>query len=199
MKRLLLLFLFVIAFGSCAFEEGEDELCFVGDSITYLWDLEYYFPNYIVSKHAVSGAGLKQMDSWDVSDCKGRTTILLIGTNDIGYWKSTADGIEHLREEYKDRFIKSAKRIEASPLIVLSILPRNAWGEQDPAVNENIEIQNEILKHALKTEIPGSRFVDVFDMFLDSGFEIREDLFKDGLHPNDEGYEILSQKIQGVL
>lgn len=174
-------------------------MCFVGDSITYLWDLEYYFPNYIVSKHAVSGAGLKQMDSWDVSDCKGRTTILLIGTNDIGYWKSTADGIEHLREEYKDRFIKSAKRIEASPLIVLSILPRNAWGEQDPAVNENIEIQNEILKRALKTEIPGSRFVDVFDMFLDSGFEIREDLFKDGLHPNDEGYEILSQKIQGVL
>ena len=84
MKRLLLSFLFVIAFGSCAFEEGEDELCFVGDSITYLWDLEYYFPNYIVSKHAVSGAGLKQMDSWDVSDCKGRTTILLIGTNDIG-------------------------------------------------------------------------------------------------------------------
>ena len=104
-----------------------------------------------------------------------------------------------MREEYKDRFIKSAKRIEASPLIVLSILPRNAWGEQDPAVNENIEIQNEILKRALKTEIPGSRFVDVFDMFLDSGFEIREDLFKDGLHPNDEGYEILSQKIQGVL
>lgn len=199
MKRLLLSFLFAIAFGSCAFEKGEDELCFVGDSITYLWDLEYYFPNYIIHKHAVSGAGLKQVDSWDVSDCKGRTTILLIGTNDIGYWKSTADGIERLREEYKDRFIRSAKRIEADLLIVLSILPRNFWGDEDPSVNENIEIQNGLLRAALKQEIPGSRFIDVFDMFLDSGFEIREDLFKDGLHPNDEGYEILSQKIQGVL
>lgn len=198
MKRLLLPFLFVIAFGSCAFEEGEDELCFVGDSITYLWDLEYYFPNYIIHKHTVSGAGLKQMDSWDVSDCKGRTTILLIGTNDIGYWKSTADGIERLREDYKDRFIKSAKRIGGKPMLIMSILPRNEWGKQDSLVNENIRAQNGVLRRSLK-DIPDWEFVDVFDLFLDKGLQIREDLFKDGLHPNDEGYEILSRQIQGVL
>ena len=199
MKRLLLSFSFMIAFGGCSFEKSEDELCFVGDSITYLWDVEYYFPNYIVHKHAVSGAGLKQMDTWNVSDCKGRTTVLLIGTNDVGYWKSTTKDIEYLHEEYKDRFIKSAKRIEADPLIVLSILPRNFWGDEEPSVNENIEIQNRILRMALEREIRNSRFVDVFDLFLDDGFIIREDLFKDGLHPNDEGYEILSRKIQEVL
>ena len=198
MKRLLLPFLFLIAFGSCAFEEGEDELCFVGDSITYLWDLEYYFPNYIIHKHAVSGAGLKQMDSWDVSDCKGRTTILLIGTNDIGYWKSTADGIERLREDYKDRFIKSSKRIGGKPMLIVSILPRNEWGKQDSLVNENIRAQNGVFRRSLK-DIPDWEFVDVFDLFLDKGLQIREDLFKDGLHPNNEGYEILSRQIQRVL
>ena len=199
MKRLLLSFLLAIVFSDCAFEKGEDELCFVGDSITYLWDVEYYFPNYIVHKHAVSGAGLKQMDTWNVSDCKGRTTVLLIGTNDIGYWKTTTRDIEFLREDYKDRFIKSAKRIGADPLIVLSVLPRNFMGDEDPSVNENIEIQNGLLRDALKKEIPGSRFIDVFDLFLDDDFEIREDLFKDGLHPNDEGYEILSRQIQRAL
>lgn len=199
MKRLLLLFSFVFAFGSCSFEKNEDELCFVGDSITYLWDVEYYFPNYIAHKHAVSGAGLKQMDTWNVSDCKGRTTVLLIGTNDVGYWKSTTKDIEYLREEYKDRFIKSAKRIGADPLIVLSILPRNFLGDEDFSVNEDIEVLNRILGIALEEEIHNSRFVDVFDLFLDNGFSIREDLFKDGLHPNDEGYEILSRKIQEVL
>jgi lysophospholipase L1-like esterase len=72
-------------------------------------------------------------------------------------------------------------------------------GDEDPSVNENIEIQNGLLRDALKKEIPGSRFIDVFDLFLDDDFEIREDLFKDGLHPNDEGYEILSRQIQRAL
>lgn len=198
MKRILLSAC-LAAFISCSFDNDESELCFIGDSITYLWDLEYYFPGYILHKHAVSGAGLKQLDTWDVSDCSGKATVLLIGTNDIGLWTPTEPRIDELRTQFKNRFLQSAKRINGNPLYVLSILPRNEWGEQDPLVNENIKVQNEILREALEQELPNSEFIDVYDMFIRSDLEIREDLFKDGLHPNDYGYEVLAKKIQDAL
>ena len=78
-------------------------------------------------------------------------------------------------------------------------MPRNEWGEQEPLVNENIKVQNEILREALEQELPNSEFIDVYDMFIRSDLEIREDLFKDGLHPNDYGYEVLAKKIQDAL
>lgn len=43
---------------SCSLD-ANSELCFIGDSITHLWDLEYYFPGYHIHKHAVDGAKLK--------------------------------------------------------------------------------------------------------------------------------------------
>jgi lysophospholipase L1-like esterase len=83
-------------------------------------------------------------------------------------------------------------------MLIVSILPRNEWGKQDSLVNENIRAQNGVLRRSLK-DIPDWEYVDVFDLFLDKGLQIREDLFKDGLHPNDEGYEILSRQIQRAL
>lgn len=198
MKKIVFFFSLLLL-DCCSFDNDGQELCFVGDSITYLWDTEYYFPNYVVSKYAVIGAGLAQVDSWNVSECRNRTTILLIGTNDIGFWKSTDSDIKEKRELFTNRFLNSAKRIDANPLIVLSILPRNKDRKEDPFVNKNIKEQNIILHKALMREVPNSKFVDVFNFFIRKDYEIREDLFKDGLHPNSEGYEILAREIQKEL
>lgn len=186
-------------FCSCSFDAEEQELCFIGDSITYLWDVEYYFPNYVITKHAVSGAGLAHVNKWNVEDCSKKTTVLLIGTNDIGYWKSTEKNIEYFRSEFTSEFLKTAQRIDAEPLIVISILPRNEWGKQDTLVTANIKEQNRELRQMLSREMPNSLFIDVYDQFIYKGNQIREDLFKDGLHPNEAGYEILAREVQKKL
>ena len=182
-------------FWNCFTDAHDDEVCFVGDSITYLWDLEYYFPEYVIHKHAISGSTISDVDKWDLSDCRGLPLVLLIGTNDIGYVKSTSDMASFYRKKFVAEYMNLATKLSGNPLIAISILPRNEWGKEDPLVNENIKILNSMLQDSLKKLPLKYIYLDVFDDFLYEDFSIRQDLFKDGLHPNEFGYEILTKKI----
>ena len=180
---------------NCFTDAHDNEVCFVGDSITYLWDLEYYFPEYVIHKHAISGSTISDVDKWDLSDCRGLPLVLLIGTNDIGYVKSTSDMASFYRKKFVAEYMNLATKLSGNPLIAISILPRNEWGKEDPLVNENIKILNSMLQDSLKKLPLKYIYLDVFDDFLYEDFSIRQDLFKDGLHPNEFGYEILTKKI----
>lgn len=199
LKKIFGCILILLAFNACHFEEGKGELCFIGDSITFLWDLEDYFPNYFIRKHAVSGASVRDIDDWDISDCRGVKTILLIGTNDIGEHEITEKNIDSIRQSFIKIYMQRVEMIDATPLIVVSILPRNSWGDQDSTVNMNLLQVNRLISTALDSANVNSIFLDVFDLFLDKNFKIHEYLFKDGLHPNDAGYEILTREIQRKL
>lgn len=185
--------------GACAFDEGDSELCFIGDSITHQWDLDYYFPGYSIKKHAVVGAKVQDIDRWDVSDCEGLTTVILIGTNDIGLIRSGDSNAKSSRSYFAKLFMERARRINAEKLVVVSILPRNYLGEQDTSVNLNIELQNAVLKDSLQSSSLRFTFVNAFPYFLGDGYEIDEDLLYDGLHPSPEGYEVLTRRVREKL
>ena len=185
--------------GACAFDEGDSELCFIGDSITHQWDLDYYFPGYSIKKHAVVGAKVQDIDRWDVSDCEGLTTVILIGTNDIGLIRSGDSNAKSSRSYFAKLFMERARRINATKLVVVSILPRNYLGEQDTSVNLNIELQNAVLKDSLQSSSLRFTFVNAFPFFLGDGYEIDEDLLYDGLHPSPEGYEVLTRRVREKL
>lgn len=185
--------------GACAFDEGDSELCFIGDSITHQWDLDYYFPGYSIKKHAVVGAKVQDIDRWDVSDCEGLTTVILIGTNDIGLIRSGDSNAKSSRSYFAKLFMERARRINAEKLVVVSILPRNYLGEQDTSVNLNIELQNAVLKDSLQSSSLRFTFVNAFPFFLGDGYEIDEDLLYDGLHPSPEGYEVLTRRVREKL
>ena len=185
--------------GACAFDEGDSELCFIGDSITHQWDLDYYFPGYSIKKHAVVGAKVQDIDRWDVSDCEGLTTVILIGTNDIGLIQSGDSNAKSSRSYFAKLFMDRARRINAAKLVVVSILPRNYLGEQDTSVNLNIESQNAVLKDSLQSSSLRFTFVNAFPYFLGDGYEIDEDLLYDGLHPSPEGYEVLTRRVREKL
>jgi lysophospholipase L1-like esterase len=185
--------------GACAFNEGESELCFVGDSITHQWDLNYFFPGYSIKKHAVAGARVEDIDNWDVSDCKGLTTVILIGTNDIGMIRLSDSSAESSRSYFAKLFMERARRINAENLVAVSILPRNYLGKQDTSVNQNIELQNAVLKDSLRSSSLRFTFVNVFPDFLGDGYEIDESLLYDGLHPSPEGYEVLTRRVREKL
>ena len=185
--------------GACAFDEGDSELCFIGDSITHQWDLDYFFPGYSIKKHAVVGAKVQDIDRWDVSDCEGLTTVILIGTNDIGLIRSGDSNAKSSRSYFAKLFMERARRINAEKLVVVSILPRNYLGEQDTSVNLNIELQNAVLKDSLQSSSLRFTFVNAFPFFLGDGYEIDEDLLYDGLHPSPEGYEVLTRRVREKL
>ena len=197
MRRLIGFCLCLLVLG-CSIKDDEEpcsEICFIGDSITYLWDLEYYFPNENIIKHAVSGAIVQDFDKWDLSDCNGKKTVVLIGTNNIGKVRITDDDAAALRAYFIREYKKRIETIRPDPLIAVSILPRNSSYRQDTTVNMNIQALNKEIVELLGSMDINYEYVDVFDLFLDKGYEIRRDYFKDGLHPNESGYEILAREI----
>ena len=185
---------------SCSFiNKGDSEICFVGDSITHIWDLEYFFPDFVVHKHAENGAVLQDLAKWDLTECKGLTTVFLMGTNNIGHVSIDNSDARIIRKDFVELYLKKISRIEADPLFVVSILPRNFNNRQNSKVNENIEKVNEMIQDSLKKSEMNYEFIDVFDAFLEKDYKIRKSLFYDGLHPSKEGYELLASKILKYL
>lgn len=195
-KSIFILLVLALCGTSCSLKESSSEICFIGDSITYLWDLEYYFPGYYIHKHAVSGAKVQDVASWDVSDCRGIPVVFLMGTNNIGNVSVLDENAEEKREQFKEMFLQRAVSLDADPLWVVSILPRNFGKKPQVEVNQNIELQNELIKNGLDSLGSANQFIDVFDSFLAREYQIDSTLFDDGLHPSEKGYEALAIKIQ---
>lgn len=180
---------------SCSFEKSDSEICFVGDSITYLWDLEYYFPGYYIHKHAVGGAKIQDIDNWDMSDCRGLPIIFLMGTNNIGNISVLDDDVDEKRKKFNEMLVQRVVSLEANPLWVISILPRNYGNREQENVNRNIELQNKLIENSLDSLGGRYRFIDAFDCFLNEEYQINSMLFNDGLHLNESGYEILTSNV----
>jgi lysophospholipase L1-like esterase len=181
---------------ACSNGYEETELCFIGDSITELWDLDYYFPEFSIVKISKSGAKVQDALGWDVASCEGRKTVVLIGTNDIGYVNTDN---KKIKETVEDRYVEMLKKVPYESVVVVSILPRNLHDRQDEGVNKFIESFNQGLKDRVVRDVENGTFVDVFPFFLDDGYEIKKELFNDGLHPSPAGYEVLSNELKKFL
>ncbi len=182
--------LLLTVLGACDFKEERSRVCFIGDSITYQWDLEYFFSNYIPLKHAKNGAVIRDLDGWDLEECRGITSVILIGTNNSGAFFNDSSKAVFLED-----FYTRIERIQADPLIVVSILPRNFERKQGQNVNRAILDVNREIENALDSLEGRYDYLDVFSRFIDDDFKVKMDLFKDGLHPNMAGQEILSAEV----
>lgn len=189
LKKILCL-LAPFALGACDFDEADNRVCFIGDSITYQWDLEYFFPQYVPLKHAVNGARIRDLDNWNLDECRGITSVILMGTNNS---KEFYDDLD--REIFLKDFFTRIERIQADPLIVVSILPKNYQREQDETINKAIFKVNTEIKKGLDSLVGHYDYLDVFHLFVNDDYNAKMDLFKDGLHPNIAGQEILSSEV----
>lgn len=191
-------FLFLLAFTGCVFENSESELCFIGDSITNQWDVEYYFPGYLIKKHAVDGAKIQDTKRWNLKDCSGTTTVFLMGTNNIGFL-DPKHAYQDTLTSFAKHYLSIVSSFETDDLLIVSILPRNYMEHQDSSINLLIEKQNQYIRDSLDARSIKYRYVDAFSIFLENGYEANLRLFRDGLHPSQEGYEVLSKRIKNYL
>lgn len=82
---------------------------------------------------------------------------------------------------------------------MISILPRNKGYTEQKDINQNIELQNKLLKNSIEALGNAYGFIDVYNLFLDRDYRIDSTLFNDGLHPSELGYEILASNVQARL
>ena len=183
-------------------KEKAPEIVLIGNSITHYWGGE-------PTAHIVRG-----QDSWDelfkgkvarnlgfgydrienalwriyhgeLDGYQAKKVVLLMGTNNLG--KNTndeiIDGINELVRAVRHRQPKAE-------IYVAGILPRSG---QEPRV----AALNELLQARLKTD--EATYIDMTSELVQPDGRIIRDLFTDGLHPNQKGYQRMAKMLEKVM
>lgn len=110
--------------------------------------------------------------------------VLLAGTNNMGLDSDTdiAEGVRSLIQAIQ-------LRQTGAEITVAGILPRRDGEEWARNVNACL---------ARVAEEEACRFIDPGRLLLDTDGKIDESLFKDGLHPNEQGYMLIAPMISGA-
>jgi acyl-CoA thioesterase I len=186
-------------------------IVFMGDSITDFWNLEQAFPGKPYVNRGISGQTTPQMLVRmypDVLDLKPAAMVLLAGINDVS--RNTGPTTAEMIQQNIMAMTELAQH-HGMKVILCSVLPvsdypfQKAQGQQ-PATGGPPRIRMteghppaDLLKlnawmkdYASKV---GAVYADYFAAFVDERGWLKDGLSGDGLHPNADGYKVMT----GVL
>lgn len=186
-EKNLFVFVLLLLIEACSFDDDEQNLAFIGDSLVARWDLQEYFPSRHTENFGVSGSGIAHIE-----DYKGyfaeSDVVVIIGTNDLSHIKSDED-------QYADRYVDAVLQLGADKIYLFSIFPRSFENDPDSINYKVSRINNLIKKRINSTSI---RYIDVFDE-LSKGDSIDMQYSYDGLHLSTYGYELISSRLKELL
>src|SRR5581483_11415604 len=172
---------------------GENRVVFMGDSITDGWghNDNRFFPGKPYINRGISGQTTPQMlirFRPDVIALKPKVVVILAGTNDIAgnTGPSTLEAIE-------DNLTSMAElaKVNGIHVVLASLLPVCDYIKPQTARRppEQIIALNDWMKdYATKN---GLVYLDYYSAMLDDKKMFKQELTRDGLHPNDAGYQIM--------
>jgi lysophospholipase L1-like esterase len=166
-------------------------VAFIGDSITWKWPTDAYFPG--SSNEGIGGETSCQMQArfaHDVLALHPRVVVILAGTNDIRYYAETST-------RCVDEMVEAAQAHGAR--VIVGELPANTgWSPGTP--NSYGQALYGIWNAEIIAGAAEYRYtvVDYFD--ATGGAHQDKALFEaDGTHPNAAGYAVLSATLRPIL
>jgi len=172
------------------FEEAKSSVAkngyvFLGNSITEGFNLEQYFPEWPVVNRGIVGdhidGFLQRLDNSAI-DLKPSRLYLLVGINDIGDRRND----DYLKKMYTILIDTLTILLPKTEFYLHSILPTSARWKNCPP--DQIKRMNLFLKTlARKKHIT---FVDLHPHYIDESGYLKQNLTRDGLHLNSDGYKI---------
>ena len=182
-------------------EKGKQRVVFMGDSITEEWSNLYpgYFDTKGYINRGIGGQTTPQMlirFKPDVIDLEPDIVVILAGTNDIAgntgpsNVKMITDNIFSMAELARAHQIK---------VVLSSILPvfEYEWAKEIKDVPATIDsVNNELKKYA---NDHGLVYLNYFSLMVDQRRGLNKDYTYDGVHPNQDGYILMSSLAQKVL
>ena len=172
---------------------------FLGDSITDYYDLDKYYEGLPVVNSGISGNTTKDI----LNDMKARVynynpskVFLLIGTNDLIHDISVDDIVSNI-----EKIISEINTNEPqTEIYVESIYPVNYNIDEDMVSNRNnkdiIKINERIKKYC---ENNNCTYINMYDKLLDDDNNFSKKYTDDGLHPNSEGYDVITKELKKYL
>ena len=182
-------------------EKGKQRVVFMGDSITEEWSNLYadYFDTEGYINRGIGGQTTPQMlirFKPDVIDLEPDIVVILAGTNDIAgntgpsNVKMITDNIFSMAELARAHQIK---------VVLSSILPvfEYEWAKEIKDVPATIDSVNDELKKYVNDH--GLVYLDYFSSMVDERKGLNKDYTYDGVHPNQDGYILMSSLAEKVL
>lgn len=186
MRNLFLSLLVIMGLCACDKEIEDVKLYFIGDSMVANWDVSRFFPSRIVENRGKDGIGIKELSDQQISFPQD-DFIVLVGTNDIK--PSMTD--EQL-DAYVSQYTEVIGHLDAKQVFIISVLPTS-----NAEKNQMIQRFN---KHIQKFFSNSSKiiFINCYDDFERAGV-LKDELSRDGLHLNDYGYMLLTERVKERL
>ena len=172
-----------------AFDDYEVEVAFLGDSLTDMYDLAKYYPQYVTANRGIGGDTSFDLEARlqvSVYDLKPQVLVMLIGANNpdtmLDNYESILQGI---RENLPDTKVV---------LLSMTAMGGEVWGSRNQmAAYNNVSIK-------LLAEKYGFTFVDLFTPLYDVSIgEVYAGYTVDGGHFTDVGYTAVTALITPVL
>ena len=170
------------------YDDYEVDVAFLGDSLTDGYDLETYYPQYLVLNRGIGGEttlGLEKRLKVSVYDLKPKVAVMLIGANNLD---TMFDNYENILKGFKEN-------LPNTKIVLLSLTSMSGeWGKNNQkAAYNNVKIK-------LLSEKDGYEFVDLYSplLNLETG-EIYAEYTTDGGHLTAAGYQVLTNTITPAL
>lgn len=166
----------------------EVDVAFIGDSLTDGYDLESYYPNYVVSNRGIGGEttfGLEDRLKVSVYDLKPKVVVMLIGGNNL----------YDMFDNYDNILVGLKENLPNTKVVLLSLTAMGkSWGyKNEIACLNNVKIK-------IMADKYGFSYVDLFTPLFDvSTNEINSEYTYDGVHFTSKGYEIVTSQVTPVL
>lgn len=197
----LLIIISTIFLKFSVFSKKNNQYLFLGDSITFRYELQKYYPNYPVINSGINGNRtvdiLENLDN-RVYKYNPDKIIILIGVNDLAHNQPTEyvfSNIKKITKDIKNKFPKST-------IYIQSIYPVNStWkeyaSEDSPSLDDIISRIKEVNK---KIEVycknNNFEYIDAYSSLIDNDGVLKNSYTVDGIHLSDEGYRIVTYIIK---
>ena len=186
-------------------QENEKRVVFMGDSITEEWSRLY--PNYFEERsyinRGIGGETTPQMlirFKQDVVDLRPTIVVILAGTNDIA-GNTGPSNVKMITDNiFSMATLATAHGIQ---VVLSSVLPvyRYEWSPEIVDPPSTIDAINECLKEYAESN--GLYYLNYFSEMVDDRGGLKKKYTPDGVHPNEEGYELMSaiaeKKLKSIL
>ncbi|HEU4432120.1 MAG TPA: SGNH/GDSL hydrolase family protein [Pyrinomonadaceae bacterium] len=188
--------------------KNEQRVVFMGDSITDSWDSPNnggFFPGKPYVNRGISGQTTPQMlirFRRDVIELKPKVVVILAGTNDIAgnTGPTTLEAIEDNLKSMAE--LAAANRIR---VVLASVMPVSDYEVRDgkPLVQtvrrppEKILALNKWMQEFARAN--HHTYLDYFSAMVDANGFLKDELSNDGLHPNLEGYKIMTPLAEAAI
>ena len=188
--------------------KNEQRVVFMGDSITDSWDSPAnggFFPGKPYVNRGISGQTTPQMlirFRRDVIELKPKVVVILAGTNDIA-GNTGPTTLEAIQDNLRSMAeLATANRIR---VVLASVMPVSDYEVRDgKPLNqtvrrppEKILALNKWIQEYVRTN--HHTYLDYFSATVDDKGFLKDELSNDGLHPNVQGYAVMSPLAEAAI